>query len=398
MTNLTNMGGVLGLSFEGLKNRAPVGYLVLRRVAELIQKLEEDEVDSGLPEAQRGWRQVTSQNMELKFIDPRHLTAEDPRAPPFFTSVQQSTHTYCGMLCVPCGQAAGNNFRERHPAGLTVCIARNEKPRSILQRLLDENLIMLVYLQAGQKLVAPAIDLIVNDVVGIDLRMQSYILKHVYVTLYHFLGVIRSMHKKIALFNLKEIKSQPLEIAAKQFPNGLVSHDRMTQMLLNLLGFNTQTIVMENTLASTVEEIIRILKTDSIERQNQKEVGGLSDQDIAAQRAVHGRPGNSPVVGSAAHILSREQLARISMKPNAQITAQQIQQLLRLGACPNESSFLKAFIQKFTGMTRTMMNAVATYDFVTRQWKEMFPADSYEEALKGQEKLKDVPSFIMRVS
>ena len=148
----------MNIAYKNLKSVAPVGCMVLRGVAGLVQKLQDCDIDSALSGAQRGWSsQIRFENIDLEFFDPRYITSENSDAPPFFTVVQQVSHTCTGMLCIPCGQKAGNDYRVRHPAGLTMCIGANEKPDSILRRFFDETLIHFVYMLYGQKLVAPGV-------------------------------------------------------------------------------------------------------------------------------------------------------------------------------------------------------------------------------------------------
>ena len=161
---------------------------------------------------------------------------------------------YSGVLCLHCGH--GN----RHPSGLAVCTKRGEDSKKLLDKLRNGTLAFPCFLEPGQKLLCPALDkLIVNNLVGFSLQRQSFILKSAYALYYHLAGFVHKNYGGWTMF-AKSCRSQCLAIAAKQFPNGLVSEDMATKLYFFILGLNWENITLKDTNPDTLEEVVLVCR------------------------------------------------------------------------------------------------------------------------------------------
>lgn len=79
-------GRYLMVSNKGLVRHLPVAYMQLLNVREVIKTAEENGQDRWLPEGSRTWQDhVASDNVKIRFINPRLLTAVDEETAPMLT-------------------------------------------------------------------------------------------------------------------------------------------------------------------------------------------------------------------------------------------------------------------------------------------------------------------------
>lgn len=205
------------------------------------------------------------------------------------------------------------------------------------------------------------------------LPRQFWILKHSYEFYYHMFGLVKAKYSGWVMFSF-DCNNEPLIEAAKMFPNGLTSTDFAVTIFLKLIGLNFATDDTDEVTAGIIASAIQILMPDSEESRNCRAVGGVTAREMTNRQAVAEVKAKESISGDL--LVTTDVLP----KPSAEITAQCLQDLLKLGMPKRRYSIANQYRNRFNQMIRSFLNSFANLENLTAEYKEKYDAPTYAEA------------------
>lgn len=153
-----------------------------------------------------------------------------------------------------------------------------------------------------------------------------------------------------------------------------MSTDFTVNIFLKLLGLNWSVDDTDENTAQIIANAIEILKPDSVESRNFREVGGVTEREMSNRRAAAEVKAKESIRGDL--LVTTDELP----KPSAEITAQTLQNILRYGMPERRYSKRNQYRNGYNQMIRTFPNVFAALENLTAELKEKYDAPTYAEA------------------
>lgn len=160
-----------------LKGVIPIGFAVVANTTALLKRLALDKEDQQTPEGLRSFKgKLFIEDLKYSYPDPKLLSSAFEDMPEPMSWVQHGKSQYGAQICVNCG-INKNRFDIRHISGCACCFD-NEDASELLAKFLQGRIVIFLYLQEGQQIVTPFLDVVLHDMAPMTLPRQIWILKH----------------------------------------------------------------------------------------------------------------------------------------------------------------------------------------------------------------------------